>query len=663
MTGADGPHPSVWERPLAGWHVPAALLLIFVALAASSAVRKSGTFDEVAHLTAGHSYWALDDYRLHPENGNLPQRLAALPVVAGDARFPTLEQPAWHRSEVYEIGHQFLFGLGNDARRMILSGRLMILALGIALGIVVYLWARRLFGPVGGALSLTLYAFNPHLLAHARLITSDLSAALFFLLAAGAIWSLLARLTPARLAGSCLAVAGLLLSKMSGVLILPIALILLAVRLGRNEPWPVMFRGREWTARGRSRRLAVAGATAAIHVIAVVSILWVFYGFHYSAFHAGTTRGDRFEAGVTNLLDPHTPIGSAVQLAQDHRLLPEAYLYGFSFAVDQSRARLAFLGGERSTRGWRRFFPYAFAVKTSEGLFLALLFAAAAGIAGATGRLGGGGSGPWDLLYRTAPLWALLGVYWGFALGSHLNIGHRHLLPTYPPLFILAGAAGAWAMSRHRAPRIALAVLLGWVAATGVFAWPDYLAYFNLASGGSRQGYRHLVDSSLDWGQDLPALERWLRRHALDDSRTPVYLSYFGTSSPRYYGIRAQRLPGFFEHDRRKALFALEPGVYCISASMLQLYSSPDGGPWDARKERAYRELAARFGDVLAEAGGELAYRGGEAERFDWLRLERLCAYLRPRVPYEQVGDSILCYQMGAREIEEALELPLVGVD
>ena len=64
-------------------------------MAVSAASRKSMTFDEMAHLTGGYTYWAFDDYRLHPENGNWPQRLAALPAILGGASFPRLDQPAW----------------------------------------------------------------------------------------------------------------------------------------------------------------------------------------------------------------------------------------------------------------------------------------------------------------------------------------------------------------------------------------------------------------------------------------------------------------------------------------------------------------------------------------------------------------------------------------
>ena len=93
----------------------AALLALYYVMAVSAASQKSMTFDEMAHLTGGYTYWAFNDYRLHPENGNWPQRLGALPAVLGGASFPRLDQPAWTTSNVYAIGDQFLYSSGNDA--------------------------------------------------------------------------------------------------------------------------------------------------------------------------------------------------------------------------------------------------------------------------------------------------------------------------------------------------------------------------------------------------------------------------------------------------------------------------------------------------------------------------------------------------------------------
>src|SRR5689334_19530885 len=106
---------SVSPRRLGRGAAVAALLALYYVMAISAASQKSMTFDEMAHLTGGYTYWAFNDYRLHPENGNWPQRLAALPAVLSGARFPPLDQPAWTTSNVYVMGDKFLYFSGSDA--------------------------------------------------------------------------------------------------------------------------------------------------------------------------------------------------------------------------------------------------------------------------------------------------------------------------------------------------------------------------------------------------------------------------------------------------------------------------------------------------------------------------------------------------------------------
>ena len=88
------PAPAPLRLPTS-FGVAVALVLLWWVMAVSSVGQKSTTFDELAHLTAGYSYWLTGDFRLQPENGNLPQRWAALPLLLGHYRFPSLEQEAW----------------------------------------------------------------------------------------------------------------------------------------------------------------------------------------------------------------------------------------------------------------------------------------------------------------------------------------------------------------------------------------------------------------------------------------------------------------------------------------------------------------------------------------------------------------------------------------
>src|SRR5262249_21373214 len=133
-----------------------------------------------------------------------------------------------------------------------------------------------------------------------------------------------------------------------------------------------------------------------------------------------------------------------------------------------------------------------------------------------------------------APLSIFVLVYGAFAIASQLNIGHRHILPIYPALFIACGAAG-YLFQKDRSATLAsaVAILLLWQIGESIAISPNYLAYFNEIAGGPSRGYDRLVDSSLDWGQDLPALKCWIENHATIVHGKALYLAYFGTADPR----------------------------------------------------------------------------------------------------------------------------------
>ncbi len=150
-----------------------------------------------------------------------------------------------------------------------------------------------------------------------------------------------------------------------------------------------------------------------------------------------------------------------------------------------------------------------------------------------------------------------------------------------------------------------------------------------------------MVDSSLDWGQDLPALKERLGHQNSGDR---VYLSYFGTGNPKYYGIEAEMLPSYI--DFRPPSNHDEPwgaGLYCISATMLQSVYSYAAGHWSVPYERAYQNLLQ---------GKQVPNRDFYLRQ---LRLARLCAYLRHRRPDDTAGYSILIFHLTEDDVRQAL--------
>jgi hypothetical protein len=170
------------------------------------------------------------------------------------------------------------------------------------------------------------------------------------------------------------------------------------------------------------------------------------------------------------------------------------------------------------------------------------------------------------------------------SMQSALNIGYRHLLPSLVLCYILIAGLGTFvarpvpavssrsgrALTVTRLVRILLLVALPALMLATLSVHPHYLSYFNRAAGGPANGYRMLIDSNVDWGQDLLRLKEWMSANDVDR----IKLSWFGSADPAYYGIDYEPLPGLPRHfdlwwDVPFDPVDPEPGVYAISVSNL----------------------------------------------------------------------------------------------
>ena len=700
------PPQGIWARRLTGPWAAAAILAAFWWFMLASLREKSLTFDEVGHATAGYTYWRFNDYRLDPENGNLPQRIAGLPLLWGGFSFPSIDSAAWRQSNYFLLGDQWFNRMGHDAAAMLARGRAACGLVAVALGALVWLWSRRLYGPPGAMLSLALFVLSPTILANGALMTSDTAGALFLLASCLGLWAMLHRLSAGRLIASALAMGGLFVAKSSAVLIGPVALIMVAARLIDGRPLPVAF-GPPRELRRRGQQAAAFAAAALAHAAAVVFIVWACYGFRFSAFAEATPGVDRMYDAWQAAGPSAGPVSRLLDWFYRNHLLPQAYLFGQANVAHATRLRQAFLNGHYSLRGWAWFFPYTVLVKTPLPVFGVIALAIAAGAAGRRSLRS---------FYDPLPLWALLGVYWAVFINAPINIGHRHVLATYPPVFVLGGAAARWLTPRTRALRAALIALLVLLAAEVLYRFPNYLAYFNAVAGGPARAYRHLVDSSLDWGQDLPGVRRYIDDHHV---AAPVYLSYFGLADPGYYRIPArllyssgfsvvhpppppilavkapaEKLPaiveGILARDpdleflataedggqeigvlvKKPGWFRLAGGTYFISATLLQSVEfNGDGpwGPWNDRYEAEYQRLYALTKPFMAADPAARAAALGRGRIDAWMkvffdferyRFARLAAYLRQREPDDSVGYSILVYRLTDADASRAFDGP-----
>jgi len=211
--------------------------------------------------------------------------------------------------------------------------------------------------------------------------------------------------------------------------------------------------------------------------------------------------------------------------------------------------------GEYSGHGWWYYFLVAFLIKTPIPVLYLLL--------GSLLFLARYKNKAITVIFLILPVILLFFV----STRQHINIGLRHILPIYPLIYVLIGGLININISRKRLAGIILSFAMIWSVWSSVNIYPYYLAYFNEFIGGPKNGYKYLVDSNLDWGQDLPGLKEYMDEHKIEK----IKLSYFGLSDPAYYGINYEYLPSYAipKPNIERPQIPLE-GYFAISATMLQ---------------------------------------------------------------------------------------------
>ncbi|HEV8073790.1 MAG TPA: glycosyltransferase family 39 protein [Opitutaceae bacterium] len=654
--------PRVTARPCAVIGAIIALLVLFVGFCVGSGWNTSPTFDEPFFIGAGYSFLKGDVHAQPTGNLVLAEKWVALPLLAMKIEQPTEQE--YHVAET-QLRNAYWLSLFRSRESMfarLRAARAMNTLLGVALALVVFFWSRRLHGAGAGLISLAFCCLCPVVISNSGLATTDIAVTLFFSLAVWSCWTLLHRISVGTVLWCGLAVGGLMATKLSGVLIVPIAILMLAAKLGLRHPVTVALPGRaarEETPASRQFFLLVSAAMAA--ALVAYFTLWAAFGFHYSfgmQTPAGSYHWYLFEG------QPEGLVSNYVAWCREFRLFPEHFLIDVRLLGLTILHHREFLSGQYSQAGWWYFFPVAWFFKTPISFLIAVLAGlivvlqacrqrsvkAAADAAAATAIN----------FYEFTPLAVLFAVYLGVTMAGTANIGIRHLLPVYPVLFILAGVLARDQRWGCRSGPVLAGALIVWSAGEVWSVYPQTLAYFNEFAGGPKHGYRILVDSSYEWGQDLPAVEKWIARRAGQPGpKPPVYFSYFGSGVLSVFKLdEVVMLPSWFDQPRSFKL-TLKPGTYIISATMLEsVYNHVAFGPWRDSYESEYQNLAsviAQIGQSHDSAAFAQLTKTGAIQRYDELRLGRLCAYLRKREPDERITYGVFVYELNQAQLDEAL--------
>lgn len=576
------------------------LLIIGFGLLSWAAVsRMSVTTDEPAHAYAAWLITQHSDYRSDREDPPLWKFIAALPQNAHSLD-QTLDAAAWEKSfhgVSVPLDHQMhaIFGSpGVDGLAFIRRSRIAMLCIGMALAILVTIAGWSLAGPVAAVVVCALFCLNPNFIGFAPLVTSDVPFTLVFFAAAFSILLLGRRITLARVLAVAFLVGAALVTKFSGILLLPVLILTLSIRAFLPASWPAF---RLVLTRTRDKLLASC-LLLGMSFLTSFFVIWATYSFRFLPTPdpsiqfsipglLGLTAGQQLRLADVprtqeNLANWRLDlITRTLVFANEHHLLPQAYLAGFLYTRASTWNRTSYLLGQIRDGGAWYYFPLATLFKTPLSTLAAFFISAATALVLAFRRTWPSQLDRWLIVSLAIPFL----VYAIAAINSDLNIGFRHFFPVFPFLFLFVALIASEALRRWKITRMVMILLFLSLTAETLFSFPNYISYFNLACGSPRHDANLLGDSNIDMNQDLLLLAQWQNEHP--DQH--LYLLFSSVFDPAIYGVHYTRLD-----PTSRSPFpapATQPATLVTRVSQIQgLYITPN----DVRTVERLRQIPPR---------------------------------------------------------------------
>jgi hypothetical protein len=502
------------RRPVPYGLAAGLLLALFASLCFMSQRQKSVTVDEFSHFPSGLYNLVSKDWHMDRES---PPLVKCLPAATCLLTKPELRiQPHRRRVNLWAYGYEFMFANSANYRTIFEAGRIVIILFACLGGYLLYRFTTEIFGPISGLFALCLYVFNPNVIAHSRLTTIDAGATCMFFFSIYFFWKFLKRprTDTALLAGIALGLAQL--AKFTALILYPIFLFILCILLCCKP------RKRPGEAEPLKRHFL---AYVSLFLVAIlVSLIVINAGYLFSKTLVPIEQYS-FQSSLLKSLSSSLSSDLPVPLPKDH-------VMGFDgqLALSEGGTRFyeGYLMGERSTEGWWYYYLVAFLVKNPVALFVVLTIAALCWCLARKAR---------PDLVTTLCIWTpVVVLFFYFSFFTNIPIGIRFLLPLLPLLFMASAILCVSKLMTRWPGRLLITILLAAYAVPTFFVFPNYLSYFNLAAGGPSNGHKWLIDSNLDWGQDLPALQRFMKARGIEK----VDLGYFGRVDPAIYGISYQ---------------------------------------------------------------------------------------------------------------------------
>jgi dolichyl-phosphate-mannose-protein mannosyltransferase len=550
------------------------LLLIIISsflLMIGPAQQDSAIMDEPAHISAGYSYLKFQDYRLNPEHPPLIKILSAapllLPSINQQISFP-LESDSW-KNQVngqWEVGNQFLYESGNDADKIIFYSRIIPILLMLLLIGFTYFWANELIGKWWALIPAMLVAFSPNFLAHGHYVTTDIGATLGFLVASYFFLKSIYKPTVKNIILGGIALGLALLTKFSVVVLLPlftlITVIIFLEKIIKESKNPVI--------EGKFKRILkyITHDFGRLFLIFLIGILIICSFYFVLTLNYPIEKQYSDTGAILQSLDNRHIADPVIAMSKNKILRPFGqYALGLLMTMERSDIGNTnyFLGQIYKTGNWN-YFPLVFLMKESLPSLILIFLAIILSIYGILKTSFKGLKAIRDglLEYFTTNFSELcmlffIMIYWLCSMYSSLNIGVRHILPTLPFIYILSiqvvknwfyvepeNIANGLAEKFSNAIKKIFNLIVKSSFLTGLLIWlmlgtllsaPYYLSRFNEGFGGTYNGYKYVVDSNFDWGQDLKRLQSWVNNFSINENEQieSIAVDYFGGGNINYY--------------------------------------------------------------------------------------------------------------------------------
>jgi Dolichyl-phosphate-mannose-protein mannosyltransferase len=532
----------VWALAHAAEIVCAVLLTLMALQMLVVISRKSITCDEIVMIPSSYYHVADGNFLLVNEHPPFSKLIAAIPLLfiqPGEIRPDQITDTPGSGGQRWAYMERFWENNPDQFWSLSFWPRVFMIGLTVGLGLLIFRFTRELFGPLAAALAVTLFALEPTVLAHGRVVQTDVPAAFGYLLFFFMLRRYALDHSFKRAAWLGFAIGLAVLTKYSMLLVGLIILIYFAFEIAKSIRLKLQWK----------TRLAHCAMAAFISIVTINAA----YFFQHR-------RIESWDLHAIQAMFPNSASSFTLLTRVLSHIFPADFVLGILQQIWHNRVgHPAGLLGMYSRTGWWYYFPVAFTFKTTIP-FLVLSLAALA----------------WAVFIfikkrDTKYLWTLAPfvIYTIFVLFSRIDIGVRYYLPAYSFLFMLGGALLASLLKSRKAARAGMLfgiLLVGWIGVEAVRAFPNHMSYMNQLAVGHPHWW-YLSDSNVEWGDDIAEAAAYLRARG----ETKVRANFLGDFILlHHYGV--ERINMATEHGEQpeKTRYA------AIGASLLNGSTAPE---------------------------------------------------------------------------------------